>query len=144
MRLVVLFVRRAKSRLIQFPDANRNEEATDADVRFVTGRCFQHPSLRLQICWFSPKARVRRNATSFGTKRNGEGPCLSPRPGNTNLCVPDACGDWPMESSLRGQERRGYAGNTVCCDVYRFELPNGDVGVRPIRLFALLSLARLP
>src|SRR5271170_4716179 len=117
-----------------------NEETQYADVRFVPGRCFPHAGVRLQGSWPGPKTRVRRNAASFGAKRNGESPCLSPGPGNPDLRVPDACGDWPMESPLQRQERRGYAGNTVRYDVYRFELPNGNVGARPIRLFTLLPL----
>jgi len=79
-----------------------------------------------------------------GPREMEKAPTYPPGSGNPDLCVPNSCGDRLVASPLQRQERWGYASNTVRHDVYRSELPHGNVGARPIRLFALLPLAGIP
>ena len=104
----------------------------------VLGGRFQNVGLRLQGSWLGPKARVRRDAPSLGSQGHGEGSGLSPGSGGPDLRVPFALSSRSVESPLQREKRWGYASDTVCDNVHRSELQDGNVGAGAVRLPALL------
>ena len=71
-------------------------------------------------------------AAPLGAAGNGEGADVSPGSGGPDLCVSLARGDWPVEGILQRQERWSDSGDSVRDNFHRSQLPDGNVGARPV------------